>query len=71
MKLLKKADFSVETDLKERLQRKLFGEAAALPSGRRRLEDDEVEGLYAAGSADCISRTEKLTVHGMAESIKH
>ena len=45
MELLKKADFSAETDLKERLYQKLF----AAPRGRRALSDEEVATLYAAG----------------------
>ncbi len=50
MDLLKKADFSKETDLKERLFRQLFSEHILAFPNREQLTDDETEMVFAAGA---------------------
>lgn len=52
--LLEKADFSKETDLKERLRKQLFKGNVTVMPGRRRLEDDEVAFIHAAGDAELL-----------------
>lgn len=49
MKLLKQADFSGETDLKERLRRKLFAAQITPIQSRQVLEDDDAALINAAG----------------------
>ena len=50
--MLNRADFSKETDLKERLRTQLFGaKIVAFPS-RRQLADDDLAYVNAAGVTD-------------------
>ena len=56
MKALKQADFSRETDLKERLFRQLFAESGGR-SGRTVLRDEEVAELFAAGAPQSAERS--------------
>ena len=49
-KLLSKADFSKETDLKERLYNQLFGsKIVQFPTGRQALSEDDLDMVSAAG----------------------
>lgn len=60
--MLKKADFSRETDLKERLRAKLFGEKKVIPfpilGNAVALDVDSLEGLAAAGYALADKKTD-------------
>lgn len=47
--LLARADFSRETDLKQRLRAQLFGATIKAFPQRVVLEDDELDQVYAAG----------------------
>jgi len=59
MKLLKKADFSAETDLKERLYKKLFADNVIPFRGREVLNDDDAAIVFAAGDLMAQQNSDK------------
>ena len=57
--MLNGADFSKETDLKERLRAQLFGAKVVAFPTRRQLADDDLEYVNAAGLPDNMEKPKK------------